>query len=300
LPIAPALEWRLVTVTGTVEFVHRDGDAWRAELTLNGGGVPVVGLARSGIASTALEAGRAATITGIVKRAYPTATDQRLTIVPRTAADIRLGAAQPSDRPGSPTGRPGSSTPRPDASERPTDSAGHEAAGSPSPGPPAPAAGDVPLGELAAYQGATVRIGGLVTRVDGARLTVVDSSGSATIELTGEAAAVAATIAPNDLVNATGMVAGAGDSLRLVVDDQAGLTRLAARVAATPPDGLSLAPPVANEPASTGSGGGQVPAQSAPLLALLAILGVSLVLVIGAVAVKLGWLDRLAVRRRRI
>ena len=55
--------------------------------------LPIVGIDRSGIASTALVEGRAATVTGIVKRAYPTSTDQRLAIVPRTTSDITLGAA---------------------------------------------------------------------------------------------------------------------------------------------------------------------------------------------------------------
>ena len=76
-PIAAALEWRLVTISGLVEDLHRDGEAWRAEVALADGSVPVAGLERSGIDSTALVEGREATIVGIVKRAYPTASDQR-------------------------------------------------------------------------------------------------------------------------------------------------------------------------------------------------------------------------------
>jgi hypothetical protein len=129
-PISPALEWRLVTITGKVEWVHKDGAAWRAELAVGNGGVPIVGLERSGIPSIALEAGRSATITGIVKRAYPTASDQRLSIVPRSAVDIKLGAApQPTGHPGGPTPKPGS-TPR--ATPRPT-GAGQQAGPSGSP-----------------------------------------------------------------------------------------------------------------------------------------------------------------------
>ena len=42
---------------------------------------------------------RSATITGIVKRPYPTATDRRFAIVPRQRADIALGRAVPTGRP---------------------------------------------------------------------------------------------------------------------------------------------------------------------------------------------------------
>ena len=50
----------------------------------------------SGIASTDLAVGRAATVIGIVKRPYPTATDRRFAIVPRQRADIVLGKAVPA------------------------------------------------------------------------------------------------------------------------------------------------------------------------------------------------------------
>ena len=105
--IATALEWRLVTVSGVVESVSRDGAAWRAELTIGGGSIPIAGLERSGIASTALIEGRSASVTGIVKRAYPTATDQRFAVVPRSLADITLGAPGASASSGS--GAPGTS-----------------------------------------------------------------------------------------------------------------------------------------------------------------------------------------------
>ena len=104
-PISEALEWRLVTVSGEITALSRDGDSWRAELSLDGGSLPVSGLARSGIPATALEEGRTATITGIVKRAYPTASDQRFSVVPRSPNDITLGAAV-SPRTSPPASRP--------------------------------------------------------------------------------------------------------------------------------------------------------------------------------------------------
>ena len=46
------------------------------------------------LASTALVEGRSATIVGIAKRPYPTATDHRFGLVPRTAADLAVGPAR--------------------------------------------------------------------------------------------------------------------------------------------------------------------------------------------------------------
>ena len=85
-------EWRLVRVTVRVSDVTRSGETWRAEASLGAGGsLPIAGVAGSHIPSTALVEGRSATITGIVKRAYPTASDQRFALVPRGPADIQLG-----------------------------------------------------------------------------------------------------------------------------------------------------------------------------------------------------------------
>jgi hypothetical protein len=291
-PIAPGIEWRLVTVSGKIESVHRDGDSWRAELALLGGSVPIVGLARSGIASTVLEAGRVATITGIVKRAYPTASDQRLAIVPRSAADIRLGAAQP-------TGRPAGSRPKPRTSPRPSAVVGNSGSAAPSAGRPSPRGGDVPLADLAAHRGAAIRVGGAVLRIDGRLVVLADSSGSATLELVGRAAPLAARLDVDDLVNATGTVVASPAGLRLQIDDPANLVRIPAPGQATyaqasssitaddyrlPDDQLATtsAPP------------------TAATVVFLVILATSVVLVIGALAWRLGWPNRLLSRWRRI
>ena len=101
-------EWRLVRVTVRITNVSRSGDTWRAEASMGAGGsLPISGIAASRLPSTALVEGRGATITGIVKRAYPTASDQRFSVVPRGPGDIQL-AAEPS---ASPTPGPGT-TPR--------------------------------------------------------------------------------------------------------------------------------------------------------------------------------------------
>ena len=92
-------EWRLVRVTVRITNVSRSGDTWRAEASMGAGGsLPISGIAASRLPSTALDEGRGATITGIVKRAYPTASDQRFSVVPRGPSDIQL-AADPARHP---------------------------------------------------------------------------------------------------------------------------------------------------------------------------------------------------------
>lgn len=227
-PLGPSLEWRLVTITGTVESVHRDGDAWRAEITVSGGGVPVVGLARSGIDSTALEAGRTATVTGVVKRAYPTASDQRFAVVPRSAADVRMGPAS-SDGPNETAGPESTSGPGPGAS--PIGSAAPPT-GTDGPAEPGTGTAVVPLADLASHDGQLVLVGGVVTRIDGQRLTIDDGSASAVVRLIGEASALTSVVAIGDLLNARGVVErNAAGGLEITVDDPAAIEWLAPVVA---------------------------------------------------------------------
>jgi hypothetical protein len=233
-PIAATHEWQLVTLSGRIEVVRRDGDEWRAELIVSGTGIPVSGLARSGIPADALVAGRAATITGIVRRAFPTASDQRHLLVPRSKADIRLGAA-----------------PRPTASGGEAGGGGHGsnptlAASSATPSAtsrPVGIAGSQPLADLAAHESAIVSVGGRVTAVAGPRITIEDESASAVIRLAGDAARLAQTFGPGDLLNATGRVQrNPHAGVEVVVDDPAGLRRLAQ------PQVVSAAPDSAVEP----------------------------------------------------
>lgn len=238
-PISRALEWRLVTVTGQIESVRRDGDAWRAELVMPGGGVPIVGLERSGIPSTALAAGRGATVTGIVKRAYPTATDQRLAIVPRTAADIDLG----------PLGANSSASADDDEPRGASAGAAETLPGAPS-GPsvgPSGAGprGDVALGEIAAHEGGLVAIGGKVVAIDGPSFTIEDGTSTAFVRLVGPAASLTAQIAVGDLVNARGrVVRTATAGLHIVVDDPLDIALLGA---------TSIASALASNGVSTGT-----------------------------------------------
>jgi hypothetical protein len=250
-PLAAVLEWRLVTVTGRVEAVHRDGDAWRAELSMSGGGVPIVGLSRSQIPSDALQEGRMATITGIVKRAYPTATDQRLAIVPRTVQDVRLGDGPADSTPGA-----DANTPLPSASTSSFQPGGSPAS-SAQPGsvsaivtfaPTFAGTPSVALADLAGHEGERVAVGGNVTVIDGLRITIDDGSGTGVVRLYGDAGPLANLFAIGDLMNAVGIVErNAAGGLELAVGDPGAVARLA---------------PVGTGDQETSTGPGSVPAQA--------------------------------------
>ncbi len=139
-----ANEWSLATVTGRVTDVSKLGDRWRAELRVGSAAVVVVGQPGAGIASDTLVEGRTATVTGIVRRPYPTATDRRFAITPRSPADIRVGAAEGAASGGGVKGRTATGNPAP---------TGDLATPSPI---------DVDLIDLDGHVGGLVRVGGLV------------------------------------------------------------------------------------------------------------------------------------------
>jgi len=227
-PLSDAHAWRLVAVTGRVEDVKKLGVRWRAELAVGTARVVVVGQSGTGIAATALVEGRAATVTGIVRRAFPSAADRRLSLLPRFASDVRLGAvsgatsasAGPSVRPGGPDGAGG---PR---GSVPGSAAGPDAdAGVPGNKSTFPLGGsDVPhanLAELAQFEDQMVLVGGLVTedRADGFRLD--DGTAVATVRLIDGAAEWIALVEPGDAINVVGRVEAAADGFHVVVDDPA-------------------------------------------------------------------------------
>ena len=114
-----ANEWRLVSISGRVSSVHKLGDRWRAEIRVGSVEVVVVGQPGSGIASSALVEGRVATVTGIVRRPYPNASDRRFAITPRAPEDVTVagqagsgGDATGSSSEGAPGG-PVRARPRP-------------------------------------------------------------------------------------------------------------------------------------------------------------------------------------------
>ena len=104
-----AQEWRLVAVTGRVVSAAKLGDRWRAEVEVGTAKVVVIGQPGAGIASTTLAVGRTATVIGIARRPYPSATDRRYAVTPRSPADVRVAGRADADA-ASATGSSGGTT----------------------------------------------------------------------------------------------------------------------------------------------------------------------------------------------
>lgn len=202
----PAAEWRLVRISGTLLGVRRSGGRWVAELdTGTGGRVPVIALAGAAIPAPAVAPGRWATVTGIVRRPYPTASDRRYAVLPRAPSDVVLGSAAGAGR-------------------GPVRSSVAARAGS-SGGQAAPAASEAPradLRDLGARVGQRVRVGGLVVEVadDGFRLD--DGTATGRIVLEGGAADLAVLVGVGDALDASGRVEDR-DGAVLVVREAADL-----------------------------------------------------------------------------
>ena len=194
-------ESRLVIVVVRVENVAKDGDTWRAEATLGAGGaLPIAGLAGSRIPSTALPEGRSATVTGIVRRAHPAATDQRFAVVPRSKDDIRLGAAVAGDG-----GGRGADDGGADDGAGPDD-------GAASGGRRAGTGGDTPeaatFATLAEHADRIVRVGGRLERADGPRLHLDDGTASGIVRLPDDSTEFVSSLVVGEVVNVTGRVRG--------------------------------------------------------------------------------------------
>ena len=204
-----AVEWRLVRATGTIANVKKSGDRWTAELVLSGSTrIALAGLAGSGIPSTAVIEGRSATVTGIVKRPYPTATDRRFAIAPRQTRDIALGAASTA-----------ASAARAHRARRRARAAARRRRPAPRRAPPRRAA-DVDLRDLAAHVGTRVRVGGLVTTLEADGFRLDDGTAIGRVVLADGAAPLLEVLAPGDALNATG-TPEQRDELVLVIGDAA-------------------------------------------------------------------------------
>ncbi len=215
-PPSSALEWRLVVIEGVVNDQRRLGDRWRAEIAVPGGLVPVAGLPGAGIPATALVEGSRVRVVGILRRPNPAAADQRFVIVPRSAADIRIIVRQTAPVGASSSG---TTTVLPGASVSSTSAGGGGASG----GTATPVSADV--AGLARFAGRAVRVGGLVSAVDATGLVLNDGTGSARLDLVGDARSLLPLIGPGDAIGATGLVqAGTPPTIR--VTDPAALVRL--------------------------------------------------------------------------
>jgi hypothetical protein len=257
-PPGTAHEWRLVRIAGTVLDVRRLGSRWRAELQTPGGRVPITGMAGAAIPSSALIEGRPATIVGIVRRANPSATDRRFSILPRGPGDVSVG----------PGGRSGTGTNADTSTGRTTGGAGATGQQGLRPDPEmslAPGTVDVDLVELDRWAGKTVRVGGLVVDLAADGFTLDDGTAVASVILDGAAAEYLALIEPEDPLNVIGRVEARDGGAVVVVSDPAGIVRVGDLPAIPAPvatsaatDEATVAPPVAiagTGPATADAGG---------------------------------------------
>jgi hypothetical protein len=274
-PPADSDEWQLVSVTVRLLDVQRDGDTWRAEATLGAAGeLPITGLASSGIVADGLEEGRSARVTGIVKRAHPSATDQRFAIAPRSAADIELGRVVPGEA----GGEDGAGTGR--------------SPGDPHGGPSDTSTRTTTIGSLDDLAGALVRVGGRVVGVAADGFTLDDGTGRLSVRLAEGAGFLEPPLLVDDVVNVVGRVrATRAGGIELLARSTSDILTAAAmpsdRPGAEDPDRALLSASVAgptgldSSPPAAGAG----PSSGLPVLPLMAALlgGLSLLLLAAGV-----------------
>jgi hypothetical protein len=258
LRVAPgtAHEWRLVRVRGDVVDVRKLGDRWRAEVLVAGQRIPVSGLTGARIPSTTLVEGHRATIVGIVRRPYPSATDRRFAIVPRNRADITLGSS--SGGGSTPSGGTGG------AVTGGTSAVGSTSAPNAGPGTTGSTADaplDIDLAEIRDHVGTLVRVGGLVGEVRSDGFALDDGTALGRVVLIGAALAELPPIETGDALNAIGVVQAGGDpasagvaGVVVAVSDPAGIVRVGDPIgeapSGSPSDGPSVPidPTVADDP----------------------------------------------------
>ena len=278
-------EWRLVRIKGTVSKVSKLGERWRAEIRVGGTEVVVTGQAGAGIAHDVLTEDAVATVVGIVRRPYPTASDQRFTILPRFASDVGTTGRPASARnvngtPGSSGGRNATSPTTIPQATSPTSAAFRNA----------------DLVDLANLVGQDVRVGGLVIDLVPEGFTLDDGTGSGTVHLLDEAAELVALVEPGDAVNATGTVELLADGPVVVVRAAAGLS-LAGDIGGPAPSAAPRTEPTATsmpgpDAGSTAAGLGDLP-DATPGLA-----GVGTILAVTMLSIAVTGLRRWQARRR--
>ncbi len=206
-----AQEWRLVTVRGRIDTVRKLGDRWRAELRVGAASVVVIGQAGAAIPVERLIEGRLATVVGIVRRPYPTATDRRFAVLPRDRSDVHVDAASAAAGVGSAAaGRPttGTSSTAPAAGASPTAAAAAF-----------PSAPDVDIRDLAAAIGRTVRIGGLVVDLQSGGFRLDDGTAIGSVQVRGTAVDLLDLVEVGDAINVSGRVDRSAAGPVVIVED---------------------------------------------------------------------------------
>jgi hypothetical protein len=211
--ITDAHAWRLVTVQGRIEDTKKLGDRVRAELAVGAQRLVVVAQSGAGLTTSDLPEGATVVVTGIVRRAYPNATDRRASLLPRAAADVRqLTGASAPDGSGAATTVSGAGTTS-------ADSTSPVAEGGQPSGPGG--VEDADLADLASIVGRTVRVGGLVEDLRPGGFTLDDGTAVGVVILDGEAADLLPLIEPADAINVVGTVEDRDGEVVVVVTDPA-------------------------------------------------------------------------------
>ena len=257
-PLTTSHTWRLVSVTGRVDDVTKLGERWRAEIVVGATRLVVVAQPGARIPNTALAEGRVADVVGIVRPAYPSASDKRPSILPRSTADVRQrGAASSSGAGAASDTRAGAST---GPSARTTDAI------------------DADLVDLASLRGSVVRVGGLVVDLRSDGFMLDDGTAVGRVVLTGAASDWVGLVEPGDAINATGRVETQADGEpALVVTDPSALALGSAldRIDAGADPDLSPAPTLESQTDVLSAGfadaGGLVPGAGAGLAGLLLV-----------------------------
>jgi hypothetical protein len=257
-------EWLLVRLSGTIAKVTRIGERWHAELTLADGTAALLqGQAGAGIPSTSVAAGRRVTVTGIVRRPYPTASDRRFAVLPRSPSDLDVAGSGAGAGNG-----PGGSGPG---------SQGGTAQASADPGAAA-ITPDTDLATLADLVGRRVKVGGLIARIADDGFDLDDGTALARVELRGEMHDLLPHLRQGEAVAATGTVELIDGAPVVVVDDEGDLVRVGALGEGLP---IGDAAPAASageggEPVTADASGGLGGPGPASLFALASVIGLSI------------------------
>ena len=275
-PLTSAHTWRLVSVTGRVADVTKLGERWRAEIAVGAHRLVVLAQPGARIPNTTLLEGRIAEIVGIVRPAYPSASDKRASILPRSRSDVRVtgGTSAATTSGGGRTTGIGA----------PVGSLSAAASGAPAPL-------EIDLADLPTSIGRTVSVGGLVRDLRPDGFTIDDSTATARIVLAGEATELIGLIEPDDAISATGRVERLPDGeVGLAVADPSGIVLASVPRAPDP----SSSPPASASPMASAAGDVRVAALADPT-GLLPGAGFGLA---GVVAVGLASVALTVLRRR--
>jgi hypothetical protein len=181
-----------------------------------------VGLAACGISADLIEPGRTARVIGIVKRAHPSASDQRFAIAPRSSDDLQLGEASMlgSD----------------DSAVQPGDAGDLRGVGGEDGRDALASARPATLASLGDLVDVRVRVGGRLADQQGRRLVLDDGTAAATIVLARGAAVYEPDLHIGEVLNVTGRVRQRpGGGVEVVVLSGADIARASAAVPSAAP-----------------------------------------------------------------